>query len=270
VTDLRSFVVLASALFLAAPLAAGIDVDATLSASLHAQADPAPLLDLVPDASGSWAWAHLATPVADARLSGPIVLEGTAEPAHGFRVVDVSVWVDDHLLGYAEGTTRWSFPLDTAQLLDGAHTLHVEAMAIPAATPTFLVSGNGDAVAFSSLNQAHGVVLFQQEVAFDGEQTASWTAKLAQDYRDVRVTLERVGDGGPAAPQGQLSIAYKGTSPGDPARTWVATYGALDHGAAVVERNPDGVLRAPGELALQGALAGSGHLRIVVEGLPVG
>lgn len=76
----------------------------------------------------------ITSPVAPATLSGPIVLAGTATDDSG--VVKVEIRLDGGEWVTATGTTSWSLAFDTANFLNGSHTLFARATDSSANTST--------------------------------------------------------------------------------------------------------------------------------------
>ncbi len=70
----------------------------------------------------------MGSPSSGATLSGSGVVKGTAsDPDWDGQLVRVEVRIDNGMWQNATGTTNWSFELDTTQLENGNHVLHVRA-----------------------------------------------------------------------------------------------------------------------------------------------
>jgi PKD repeat protein len=69
---------------------------------------------------------HVGAPLGGSTLSGTATISGTAA-AGTAGVTEVAVAVDDATLQPAFGTSDWTLDLDTTQLSDGPHTIHVRA-----------------------------------------------------------------------------------------------------------------------------------------------
>lgn len=213
-----------------------------------------------------WVSIDILTPIADAELGGKLLIEGTAAAEKGYAVRYVTIYVDNVYMGRAEGTTNWSFALDTRTLLDGAHTFSASAFATPAATGFFLVYlGATETAKFRTLNHQLGVTLLDETIDVQGASAGAWTIPIDEDYTGLRVTLEGAGGrsllGGPRA---QLLLAYKDTPESPSLRTWLLAYG-LVNGGGFISKPPHGVLKAPGVLVLDGAFAGQGTLHVKIE-----
>lgn len=266
VGNIRTILVSAIALFLILPVASGEP-----AAPPGVGLDP-PVLPDAENATMAWATITVATLPPGAEASGALLLEGTTKPEKGYEVVRVGIWVDHGYLGDADGIDDWRYLLDTTRLVDGAHRLTVVAYtkAIVAMGSPLTLGWPMD-VDFSTLNHQAGVVLYEHTYHLTGAMPEAWTHLLDDDYTGLRVTLTTAG--GAAIPRGQIVVAYRQVMDEDgsahaTAKTWVGAFGTATTGA-VLSKPPHDVLREGGLLALSGGFAGSGHVTLRIEALPL-
>lgn len=241
----------------------------TAAAHPPCDVEPAPLPD-PRRALEAWATVNVTTALEGMEVSGVLRLEGTAAAQPGYRIHHVRVEVDRRIVGHAEGTSNWSFTLDTRLLVDGPHVLHVYAMAAPD-LPLFLFTrGWGVAVRFSTFNHEPGVTLYERSMDFTGAGAEAWTLRLQEDYVGLRVTVRtEATNASLLAPRALMVVTHKDGTGNDSRalRTWTATYGLLE-GSASISEHPRGVLHQGGILAMHGAVAGEGRLHVKVEAVP--
>lgn len=259
---MRNTFALASALLLAAPgalAAVSLDLDPETP-------DPDAL------ATGHWARATITQGLTGAPLAGVVPLAGTSEAAGGFEVRHVDVWIDGRYQGRAEGTTEWTFALDTRRLVDGPHTIAAYALASAREGPAAVRMGWGEERSFASANEAslRRVVLHDQTVTFEGAYPVHWTYTLPDTLVGLRVVIGP-GPDADGTPLGVAVFDYVPPQTGEAseARTWHATYGVTS-AAASLSGSPHDVFEAGGKLALNAQHFGTGSVRIVVEALDAG
>lgn len=254
VVNLRIAIVSAAALLLFSP-------------SVHADAiggldvDPEAFLADAPTPTTEWSSIAITTefPV---NATGNLTIHGTADAAEGYRLTYVELFVDDHNVGRANGTSVWSLTIPTSSFVDGTHRLQATAYASPKWVQLPAQPGGSTLASFTTRNDVVAEPLFEQRVTFTGAQTVSWTLKLEHDYKDVRVVIETLA----GSPSGQIVATYKDADPSSHKPYWLVTSGAAG-GLGVVGKPSERGLPAGGVLSLQGIVVGSGAVRIVVDGL---
>ena len=261
---MRTFGAILAVLLLTIPLAQGIP-DYLGSVEDVAEDLPNPL-----EAGEDWAYSHIAPGLADAEVTGVLQITGTATVLQGYRIHRIGIWVDSWFMGYANGTTEWSYTLDTRLLVDGPHVFKTAAYAAPDVIIFPVLVGAGESVRFKTLNLAPAVTLFEEKAEFTGVHTGAWLVPLDQDYVGLRVTITAVGDDPRLVPESQVVVGYKETEDETqpPLRTWLATYGRLGASASI-SRPPHPVMEAPGVLVVTGLFVGEGLAHIKIEAIPL-
>jgi hypothetical protein len=135
-------------------------------------------------------WVQIASPSAGATLSGTATISGTA--SDGGQVAGVAVSVDGGAFQPAQGTTSWSYGLDTRAYPDGGHTISVRA-----------TDAAGNAASSSvavTVQNALPPGVAQQLVTPEGatiqisSDVAGWTAQQVYDLLKANaLELSRIG-----------------------------------------------------------------------------
>jgi hypothetical protein len=133
---------------------------------------------------------QVASPAAGATLSGTATVSGSASDNAG--VASVAVSVDGGAYAAAQGTTSWSYALDTSSLANGAHTISVQATDSSGNVATASVA--------VSVQNALPPGVAQQLVTPEGvtiqvdADVAGWTAQQIYDLLKANaLELSRIG-----------------------------------------------------------------------------
>lgn len=230
---------------------------------------PAPILPDPTRVGDEWSWTTFEGDLDGAEIVGALTLAGTAGAEEGYVVENVMLWIDGFPAGEARGTEAWTFSLDTTQLADGAHDVRAYAMArLAAVDPSPITHGYGSGITITTLNHLPGTILYEHEYDATGVTPEMWSLVLREGYAGLRIRVETAAaDEKLPAPTGQLVVGYVDGGEDGPERAWVVERGATG-GSTMVSRPPHSELDKGGVLTMDGAFAGDGRVRIVVEALP--